>query len=54
MLRRLQERKSDYELDSYKKQWRKTRKMIKNIASYPIVIDNIHNQRKKKHSTIEL
>ncbi len=48
MLRRLQERKSDYDLDNYKKQWRKTRKMIKSIASYPIVIDNISNRRKKQ------
>jgi hypothetical protein len=54
MLRRLQERKSDYDLDKYKKQWRKTRKMIKSIASYPIVIDNIQNQRRKKHSYMQL
>jgi beta-lactamase superfamily II metal-dependent hydrolase len=28
--------------------------MIKNITSYPIVIDNISTKRRKKQSTIEL
>jgi hypothetical protein len=39
MLKRLQDRKSDYSLHHYKKEWKKTKAVIKNITSYPIVID---------------
>ena len=49
MLRRLQDRKSDYELHKYKKEWKKTKAVIKNIANNPIVIDEIVGRRKKKN-----
>lgn len=53
MLRRLQERKSDYELGRFKKEWRRTKQMIKNITSYPLVIEQIQGRRRKK-SHIEI
>ena len=39
MLKRLQERKSDYELHRFKKEWKKTKAVIKNFTSYAIVIE---------------
>lgn len=50
MLKRLQERKSDYELNRFKKDWRKTKAVIKNITSYPIVIDEIAGRSRRKKS----
>ncbi len=46
MLKRLKEKKSDYELGKYKKQWSKTKRMIKSISSQPIVIDHINQKNK--------
>jgi len=54
MLRRLQEKKSEYELSEYKKEWKKTKKMIQNITSYPIAIDNFNIRRKRKASMIDI
>ena len=54
MLRRLQERKSDYELHRFKKEWKKTKAVIKNIAAQPIVIEEIVGKKKKKQCSYEL
>ncbi len=47
MLKRLQERKSDYQLNRFKKEWRKTQSMLKNITSYPL-IEQISGKKKRK------
>ena len=47
LLKRLQERKSDYQLDRFKKDWRKTQKMLSNIATYP-VIEQITGKKKRR------
>lgn len=52
MLKRLQERKSDYELHRFKKEWRKTKAVIKNITSYPLVIDQLAPRKSKKNYDI--
>lgn len=39
MLKRLQEKKSDYELGKMKKDWKRTKKRIQSITNYPIVIE---------------
>ena len=54
MLKRLQDRKSDYELHRFKKDWRKTKAVIKNITSYPIVIDEITGRKKRKSCLYEM
>jgi hypothetical protein len=54
MLKRLQERKSDYELHKFKKEWRKTKAVIKNITSYPIIIDEITGRKKRKNIYCDL
>lgn len=53
MLKRLQERKSDYELHRFKKQWKKTKAVIKNITSYPI-IDQITGKKKRKNTVYDM
>lgn len=52
MLKRLQERKSEYQLERFKKDWRKTQSMLKNITNYPI-IDQITGKKKRKAETID-
>lgn len=53
MLKRLQERKSDYQLDRFKKEWRKTQSMLKNITSYPL-IEQISGKKKRKSAPTDI
>lgn len=53
MLKRLQERKSDYELHKFKKEWKKTKTVIKNITSYPLV-DEITGRKRKKNNYTDI
>lgn len=38
LLKRIQERKSDYEVDKLRQEWKKQKEVIKNISSYPVRI----------------
>lgn len=38
LLKKLQEKKSDYEVDRMRKEWKQKKAVIKNISNYPITI----------------
>lgn len=40
LLRRLQDKKSDYEADKMKQEWKKQKTVIKNIANFPLILND--------------
>ncbi len=38
LLKRLQDKKSDYEADKLNQEWKKQKEVIKNIANYPLIL----------------
>ncbi len=38
LLKKLQQRKSDYEVEKMRKEWKKQKEVIKNISNYPVSI----------------
>jgi hypothetical protein len=56
LLKRLQERRSDYQVDKMKEDWKKQKAVIKNIANYPLVIKDGGKSQKRRtfHKPISL
>lgn len=48
LLKRLQEKRSDYDVDRLKDDWKKQKAVIRNIANYPFIIRD--GTRKRRHS----
>lgn len=46
LLKRLQQKKSDYEANKLKDQWKKQKAVIKNIANYPLIIRDGSKRRR--------
>ena len=44
MLKRLQEKKSDYQTEKFNQDWKKQKEVIKNIASFPLVLEGINKK----------
>ena len=51
LLRRLQERRSNYETEKFKQSWRKQKNVIKNMSNYPFIISD---RKRKKNSSTQL
>ncbi len=48
LLKRIMDKKSDYDSKKLKEEWKEQKKVIKNIANYPFIIrDRIYKGRKK-------
>jgi hypothetical protein len=45
LLRKLQERKSDYEVERMRRDWKKQKEVIKNISNYPVTIFSNSNKK---------
>jgi hypothetical protein len=51
LLKRLQDKKSDYDTGKLKEEWKKQKAVIKNIANYPLIIrDGSRRERKRVFS----
>lgn len=48
LLRRLQDKKSDYEADKMKQEWKKQKTVIKNIANFPLILNDGSRKQKKR------
>lgn len=51
LLKRLQERKANYETEKFRQSWRKQKSVIKNMSQYPFIIDD---RKRKKNSSTQL
>ena len=52
MLKRLQERKSDYEAQKLKEEWKKQKTVIKNLVNFPFIIrDKAYCKSRRKSMT---
>ncbi len=51
LLKRLQDKKSDYDTGKLKEEWKKQKAVIKNIANYPLILrDGSRRERKRMFS----
>ena len=48
MLKRLKEKKSDYDSHKLKEQWKKQKEVIKNIAFYPFILRTSSKASKRR------
>ena len=54
LLKRLQDKRSDYDVDRLKEDWKKQKAVIKNIANYPFVIKDGSKRRRGSTKPINL
>lgn len=54
LLKRLQEKKSDYDTGKLKEEWKKQKAVIKNIANYPLIIRDGSKRERKRLLSKEL
>jgi len=54
LLKRLQEKRSDYDADRLKEDWKKQKAVIKNIANFPFVIRDGTRRRRASSRPIDL
>jgi hypothetical protein len=54
LLKRLQDKKSDYDVERLKEDWKKQKRVIKNIANYPFVIKDGSKRRRGSSKPIDL
>lgn len=51
LLKRLQDRRSDYETKRLNSEWKKQKSVIKNIANYPFILKDKQPPRRRKSMT---
>lgn len=51
MLKRLQDRKANYETQKFKQSWRKQKQVIQNQSNYPFIFNN---ERRKRSSVSQV
>ncbi len=49
----MQEKKSDYEADKLKQEWKKQKAVIRNIANYPLILNDGTRKERKRNSARE-